>query len=474
VLRLSSTEVDLSRSRSIDDRMRAQLRERQMILDQDDQVAALLELRHSVKQLESKVAELQLKLSGMPSSFPPPRTTAEPPKTTATADRPAADAAATKAAVAPPPTPSKIEPPKEVPAPKVEAPAPTPPKVEAAKVEPAPVKVEAPPTAKVEAPPAKVEEPSTPAARTEAPAVKPQDRPIPRRTVSEQEWIRYGLWVLAVLLLFGATYLGWRLWMRRREEAAYEDEEVEQEAPTPPAPSDDQIVVADEHIAEPDAAAAAKPEFTKDGRRIIDADVELPTRLGNDSEDLRRRYIEERFPEITKGAIQLDDAGSVVKGARLFYEDGAIARAVELLQFAIERNPAEVRPWLALFEIFRLERLTGEFAALAQRFRDAHGASPYWPKVQYFGREIDPSNALYQQPPIDRFETIGPAQARRIAADNFDPIAENWLGAPMDFENEVLANDLRKAVMAEAGIVEGDLLPNPMPALRNVEMFTVA
>ena len=60
------------------------------------------------------------------------------------------------------------------------------------------------------------------------------------------------------------------------------------------------------------------------------------------------------------------------------------------------------------------------------------------------------------------------------AESTFDPIAENWLGAPMDFENEVLANELRKAVMAEAGIQEGDLLPNPMPALRNVEMFTVA
>jgi hypothetical protein len=263
--------------------------------------------------------------------------------------------------------------------------------------------------------------------------------------------------------------------MRRREEAAYEDAEEAQAAPQPAsAPADDQIVVADEHVAAPEPVAA-KPEYTKDGRRIIDADVELPTRLSNDSEDLRRRYIEERFPELTKGAIVLDDPDSVVKGARLFYEDGAIARAVELLQFAIERKPADIKPWLALFEIFRLERLNGEFAALAQRFKDAHGASPYWPKVQYFGREIDPANPLYQQPPIDRFETIGPSQARRIAADaSFDPIAENWLGAPMDFENEVLANDLRKAVMAEAGISEGDLLPNPMPALRNVEMFTVA
>jgi hypothetical protein len=245
------------------------------------------------------------------------------------------------------------------------------------------------------------------------------------------------------------------------------------------------IVVADENVTpdleidfEPQAPLAPqvpKAEYSADGRRIIDADVELPTRVGTDTDGLRRRYIEERFPEITKGAIVLDDPDSVVKGARLFYEDGAIARAVELLQFAIERRPSDIKVWLALFEIFRLERLTGEFAALAQRFKDAHGASPYWPKVQYFGREIDPGNSLYHPAPVNTFETIGPAQAKRMAAEStFDPIAENWLGAPMDFENEVLANDLRKAVMAEAGISDGDLLPNPMPALRNVEMFTVA
>jgi hypothetical protein len=44
----------------------------------------------------------------------------------------------------------------------------------------------------------------------------------------------------------------------------------------------------------------------------------------------------------------------------------------------------------------------------------------------------------------------------------------------MDFQNEVLANELRKALMAQAGIAEQDLVPNPMPALRNIEMFSVA
>jgi pilus assembly protein FimV len=216
-------------------------------------------------------------------------------------------------------------------------------------------------------------------------------------------------------------------------------------------------------------------ELPQAPRRELDSDVELTTSLGENTDDLRRRYIEERFPEIMKGAINADDPDSIVKGARLFYEDGAIARAVELLQFAIERKPAEVKTWLALFEIFRLERLSGEFAELAQRFKELHGKGTFWRKVQFFGREIDPGNKLYQDESFKSFETIGPAGARRMAEEaSFDPIAENWLNAPMDFQNEVLANELRKALMAQASLNEQDLVANPMPALRNVEMFTVA
>ena len=44
----------------------------------------------------------------------------------------------------------------------------------------------------------------------------------------------------------------------------------------------------------------------------------------------------------------------------------------------------------------------------------------------------------------------------------------------MDFENEVLANELRRKLMSQASLNEQDLQPNPMPALRNIEMFTVA
>ncbi len=454
VLKLSSPEVDLSRSRAVDERMRAQLRERLTMLDEDDQVAAVLALRHSVRELETKVADLQLKLSGMPSSVPPPRAAAQP-----------------KAVPAPgvPPPPARIEPspPKlEAPAPAVEAApapviAPTPaPAVKEPEVAPSPAPAS---DAKTEPAPAPTPSP--------APSVEAKPRPEPKSSASSIDWLYYGLWALAFLLVAAAATLAWRLARRRRDEAAHE--EVEEDA-TPSG--EDRIVVADEFSEEPVFAeeAVAPGEAP---RREIDSDAELPTRLpDNNSDHLRQRYIEERFPEIGKGAIVLEDPASVVKGARLFYEDGALARAVELLHYAIERKPGEVRTWLALFEIYRLERLSGEFAELARRFRDPHGKSEHWKKVQYFGREIDPGNELYAPPSVNTFETIGPSQAKRMAADDasFDPVAENWLAMPMDFQNEVLANELRNALMADAGIREEDLVPNPMPALRNIEMFSVA
>jgi len=122
----------------------------------------------------------------------------------------------------------------------------------------------------------------------------------------------------------------------------------------------------------------------------------------------------------------------------------------------------------------RLEGLSGEYAELARRFKERHGQSDDWRKVQYFGREIDPGNVLYQEESFKNLETIGPSAARPMAAANFDPLAENWLNAPMDFENEVLANDMRKTLMTDAAMREQDLIPNPMPALRNVEIFSVA
>jgi len=66
---------------------------------------------------------------------------------------------------------------------------------------------------------------------------------------------------------------------------------------------------------------------------------------------------------------------------------------------------------------------------------------------------------------VETFDRVRQTLPARLAAGlasvaasaNFDPIAENWLNAPMDFENEVLANELRMKLMTEAALTEQDL-----------------
>lgn len=410
VLRLSSEPIDVSRSRGFDDKSRAVLRERLRLLDNDDQVAAMLALRDNMQRLEARVAELQLKLAAAPANIPPPR---------------------------PAPAP---------------APSPAPP----------PVKVDA--TTKAEPP--KVEAPATPAKAAPSPKAAVPTPSSPPAPAYEAEWLPGGplpwLGALALLLVAGIAWL----WKRRRavpDEAA-EDADLRTTAFEPPPRLEQEA---------PIEIAAPLHEETHSMPAVAVA-AAAPTSAPEDPvETLRRRYIEERFPEIRDRTIVLDDPASVVKGARLFYEDGALPRAVELLRFATEDRPDAIPPWLALFEIYRLERLTGEYADLAGRFGARHGASDKWEKVRSFGREIDPGNPAYAEAPLNALETIGPAAARRRAAAHADPIAENWLDAPMDFENEVLATELRRALMARASVDERDLAPNPMPALRSVEMFSV-
>jgi len=384
VLRLSSGEMDLAPSRQVDDRTRAQLRERLMLLDADDQVAALLQLRSNLKQLENRVSEMQLRLSGTLPSMP------------ATA-----------------------------------APAPAQPK------------------------------PAEPASPAIAPAPPPEPPPAPAFPLQA--------WGLVVLALAGLALFAF-LMVRRRSrsggapvaEPAYEFATVTAKARQPsPVP-----------IEEPPPIAQAREPAD---RREAASDAELTTRIpGADPELLRRRYLEERFPEIASGTLDIANPDSVVKGARLLYEDGALPRAVELLQLALEEDPKAMKPWLALFEIFRLENLPGEFGTLAARFREHHGPSENWRKVQFIGREIDPPNPLYRDDAFDSLETIGYPDAARTRAIAFDPLAENWLNAPMDFTSDALASELHRALLADAGLGESDLIPNPMPALKQVEMFNVA
>ena len=74
---------------------------------------------------------------------------------------------------------------------------------------------------------------------------------------------------------------------------------------------------------------------------------------------IRDRYLAVRFPGAPHTDVDLQDSAGVIKSARLYFEDGDIDRACELLEFAGEVNHADESPWLAHLEILFLKRSGG-------------------------------------------------------------------------------------------------------------------
>jgi pilus assembly protein FimV len=438
-LRLSAPVMDLSPSDGMDERKRAELRERLLVLEADDRTAAMLAMRENIRRLESQVSALKLKLATLETA-PLAKPQSAAPKAEPVPPRP--PSAAPKAELVPPkpqpvaPMPEPVAAKPQASAPKADAPAPVaqPPKV--AKPE-APVAKQPAPAAKAE-PPAKA---AAAPARSPAPARTEASRD---RPAAAQPWYLDRLWLAALATIL---IVAWVV-LRARVRSAEEPEIIE-----PPT----EVPEAEGASALPDTEA---PPTTEPHDLAAGEEPEMATRVpADDHAELRRRYMEERFPEIVNGTLVLEDERSVVKAARLLYDDGAAPRAIELLQFAIEQDPEALHPWLALFEIFRLEKLEGEFAHLAARFRDRHGATDEWRKVRSVGRSLDPGNPLYQGT-----EYGAPA----------DPEAEGWLRSPSDDAGRALAGELRAKLLSEAGVNEADLRDDPTPALRKAEMFSVA
>ena len=163
----------------------------------------------------------------------------------------------------------------------------------------------------------------------------------------------------------------------------------------------------------------------------------------------RLRYMHERYPELQSNTVSIDDADSVINAARLYYDEadtGGHDKASELLTFAVEERPQEMRFWLAQFEIFRLENMANEFTELAGKFHVLFSHTAAWPKVRHIGHEMVPGNPLFAA-------SGGPLLAGET---RFDPIAENWLNAPMDFTSDALMSDLRMALLDDHGVDRAD------------------
>ncbi len=472
-LRLSGSEMDLSRSRNITDEQRRQLREKQLMLDADDQVAALLSLRNTVKQLEQRLNEVQLKQAAsaatMPAPVPAPATLALAP---ATAVAPTMTVPAAQPSVATPSvaTPSAATPSRS--ATQMEPPAPA----KAVPTPPAPAKSTGEDQKIVAA-----TESVNKSAVAEAPGIDLLESLLPSPMVTGG--IAGGL-----ALLFGAWF-----WSRRSEKPArahptappshaestpgraedYDQVSRVDLAPvaTPPIDNFAQAETSNAYMQTTRNLVVESPPATQHQYVQIDAPVvfdEAPARFEVDSrpattvdflvgmdeqlpEDRVRRlkYMHERYPELQSNTVSIDDADSVINAARLYYDEadtGGHDKASELLTFAVEERPQEMRFWLAQFEIFRLENMVNEFTELAGKFHVLFSHTPAWPKVRHIGHELAPGNPLFAA-------SGGPLLAGET---RFDPIAENWLNAPMDFTSDALMSDLRMALLDDHGVDRAD------------------
>jgi pilus assembly protein FimV len=396
-LKLSSAEIDLGPTKTVSDSDRQRLRERQLLLEtqSDDQTASMLAMKNSIKQLETQLAELRNKVSTNSNTGNAATT---PQVTTVAAGNI---------------TPAVPDP--------VTAP-----------VTPAPVAI--------------------PVAKSGAakPAVSPES------TFSLADWVKPALAASGLGL---AAIIGINLWRRRKLNSAGYDDLYASGSPASRVPVqpvgqfDEDKLFEDSAEDDKELQEILSPAEIPSRPRVAPLDLPLSSAPGNADmrnmidpqapDSFKLAYLRERFPEIAQGSLRLDKPDSLIHAARLYYqEDNNSAKATELLEYAIGEYPHEVRPWLALFEIYRLENRTADFSSLAQRFKTKFEQGGYWPKVQGIGRQLDAGNPLYA--------------ATEYQADEFDPDtatispeAENWLNTPLDFTQDLLGGELRNALMAE-------------------------
>lgn len=280
-LKLSTGAIDLSASSKMTDAERLQLREKQLLLEADDQVANILALKNRVQQLEAQLAAMNLKLS-------------------------------TKVAPSVPDLANRAD--------------------------------------------------GKPPGNAEQPAERPSGKLL--------FWLS-----LAVLFPLLVLFIVVRNRKRLRES------EIQQEMERGYG----------QHI-----EAATSPVGTPKPTDVAVARPALTAMEGHQKPVTEEVYYDPNSifnPPDEK--ITLTEVDSVVEEADLYMIYGWTQKAIELLLHHVEKSPAEVQPWMMLFDIYHSQGLKDGFEKLAKRFHLSFDNPELWETVQALGRKLDPANGLY-------------------------------------------------------------------------------
>ena len=161
---------------------------------------------------------------------------------------------------------------------------------------------------------------------------------------------------------------------------------------------------------------------------------DMPAGYDSRTRRIRDRYISARFPGVARSSADLESPARVVKAARLYFEDGHVDSALELLDVAIEQDSRAEALWLAQLEILFLGRNAPRFVETARAFRAMHPASESWSEVARLGRALAPAEGLFGA-------SCGPREH-----DHYGPWPDlpNWIQANWDLTAEVVAADFHR------------------------------
>ncbi|HVK54825.1 MAG TPA: hypothetical protein VM532_07320 [Burkholderiales bacterium] len=368
-LKLSAPIIDLSQIEKLSDEKRKELRDQQVLMDSDDQLASLLATRHKLRELEDRLASLQLRMSTItapgagldtprPSDVSPPT----PPVTQPEASSSSAAPSTTTPSDAP------VGPAPSVP----ELTAPTPDKTSG----------------------------------------KPEQiagQPAIERSALSQAILSGRRWLIFILILAVLTFIAIRLFRRPAKQPAstsarrYELNEAGSKTsnktpkPAPISRAQDYSPISSSPV-ESSAPPMPSPANPMEAYRLV---------------------VINKFPELKSAGNT--EARTIIGVAWQYFEDkGERDRAIELIEFGLKEHPDVDELWLTQFEFLLRDRRVSTYEELAKRYRERFPTDHTWIKIQSWiqiqsgGRYLDPNNALYT------VEAIADNQSKVLSLD-FDP-----------------------------------------------------
>jgi hypothetical protein len=150
---------------------------------------------------------------------------------------------------------------------------------------------------------------------------------------------------------------------------------------------------------------------------------------------VRDAYVAARFTGVARNSQDLARVRAVIRAAEIYFDDGNVRRAEELLDLAAALQPSSEALPLARLEIALRAGDTESYRRTALRFRENHPRSARWREITAFARTLYLTEAPFT---ADVMENLGDRAY----------LQPNWISDGLELAPEFMPGDLRSRVLA--------------------------